>query len=139
MEKIANTQDLMQLNSRHKKRKGFTLIEVVAAAALIGIMSAMLIPAISGTSNKIRDTRLQSDLATIDQAIMLHKLEKGSLPANISALGEYIAGSADEYKDAKGDALVYEHSDDTYTLKGKNSQGQDVLSTGSTVNTTGGS
>ena len=33
-----------------RKQGGFTLIEVVAAAALIGIMATMLLPSLSGYS-----------------------------------------------------------------------------------------
>lgn len=35
-------------------QKGFTLIEVVAAAALIGIMATMLMPSLSGANDKVK-------------------------------------------------------------------------------------
>lgn len=52
-----------------RKQGGFTLIEVVAAAALIGIMATMLLPSLSGANDRVKNARLQNDLVTIDQAI----------------------------------------------------------------------
>ena len=54
-----------------RKQGGFTLIEVVAAAALIGIMATMLLPSLSGANDRVKNARLQNDLVTIDQAIQL--------------------------------------------------------------------
>ena len=36
---------------------GFTLIEVVAAAALIGIMATMLLPSLSGANDRVKNAR----------------------------------------------------------------------------------
>lgn len=49
-----------------RKQGGFTLIEVVAAAALIGIMATMLLPSLSGANDRVKNARLQNDLVTID-------------------------------------------------------------------------
>ena len=65
------------------------------------------------------------------QAIQLYKMENGSVPTNLEALQtEYIAGNS-EFKDAKGEALVYTASDTTYTLTGKNAAGEVITSGGS--------
>ena len=68
------------------RQAGFTLIEVVAVAALLGVLVTMQTEYISGTS---------------------------------------------EFKDAKGEALVYTASDTTYTLTGMNAAGEVVTSGGS--------
>lgn len=60
-----------------RKQGGFTLIEVVAAAALIGIMATMLLPSLSGANDRVKNARLQNDLVTIDQAIQLYKMDAG--------------------------------------------------------------
>ena len=58
-----------------RKQGGFTLIEVVAAAALIGIMATMLLPSLSGANDRVKNARLQNDLVTIDQAIQLNRFQ----------------------------------------------------------------
>ncbi len=118
-----------------RKQGGFTLIEVVAAAAIIGIMATMLIPSLSGANDRVKNARLQSDLATIDQAIMLYKMDEGKIPTDLTALdSEYLGGKL-EFKDAAGEALTYtpDTTAGTYTLSGKNSKGAEVTSPGSKV------
>lgn len=118
-----------------RKQGGFTLIEVVAAAAIIGIMATMLIPSLSGANDRVKNARLQSDLAIIDQAIMLYKMDEGKIPTDLTALdSEYLGGKL-EFKDAAGEALTYtpDTTAGTYTLSGKNSKGTEVTSPGSKV------
>ncbi|MGV3024965.1 type II secretion system protein [Clostridium thermobutyricum] len=47
---------------KNKKKKGFTLIEMVAVVAIIGILAAILVPKITGYLNEAKKT------AIIDQA-----------------------------------------------------------------------
>lgn len=114
-----------------RKQGGFSLIEVVAAAAIIGIMATMLMPSLSGANDRVKNAKLSNDLATIDQAIQLYKMDNGSAPTALSELdSEYLGGKL-EFKDAKGEALTYTASGTTYSLSGNNSKGETVTSPGS--------
>lgn len=112
-----------------RKQKGFTLIEVVAAAAMIGIMATMLLPSLSGANDRVKNAKLNNDLATIDQGIQLYRMDNGKIPTNLSDLtAEYLGGKL-EFKDANGDALTYSpNGNSEYTLSGKNTKGEDVSS-----------
>ena len=115
---------------------GFTLVEVVAAAALIGLLFTMLMPSLSGAYNKVKNSRLQNDLATVDQAIELYKMEKGTLPESLTVLRdeEYFTDKT-EFSDAQGSELTYTKGDNLqYTLSGKNTKGESVVSPGSLNN-----
>ena len=131
-----------------RKQGGFTLIEVVAAAALIGIMATMLLPSLSGANDRVKNARLQNDLVTglgtpVENpgklqklTIQLYKMDAGTVPAELTTLdSEYLGGKL-EFKDAKGEALTYtpNTTDGTYTLSGKNSKGAAVTSPGSKAN-----
>lgn len=120
---------------RLRKQGGFTLVEVVAAAALIGIMATMLMPSLSGANDKVKNARLNSDLATIDQAIQLYKMEEGQVPENLTLLDSDYLGGKLEFKDATGTELTYTAGTDglTYTLSGKNAKGETVASPGSSA------
>lgn len=112
-------------------QRGFSLIEVVAAAAIIGIMATMLLPSLSGANDKVKNAKLNNDLATIDQAIQLYRLDAGKVPTKLTDLDkEYLSGKL-EFKDAKGDALTYSVTEDAYTLSGKDTKGATVTSPGS--------
>ncbi len=115
-----------------RRQNGFTLIEVVAAAALIGILATMLAPSLSGANDRVKNAKLSSDLATIDQAIQVYRMDTGSVPQSLSDLdSEYLGGKL-EFKDAAGNDLTYTPGDNgTYTLSGKNAKGSDVSSPGS--------
>ena len=119
--------------ARRKQQAGFNLVEVVAAAALIGMLFTMLTPSLSGAYNKVKNSKLNNDLAAIDQALEVYKMEKGKLPEALSELKEeeYFNSKA-EFKDAKGDELSYSKVDDlNYKLSGQNSKGETVTSPGS--------
>lgn len=116
---------------------GFTLIEVVAAAALIGIMATMLLPSLSGANDRVKNARLQNDLATVDQAIQLYRMDEGIVPSSLDALGsDYLSSKVSATKDAKGEALSYkaDKAGANYILSGKNSKGEVVKSPGSSAN-----
>ena len=119
-----------------RRQGGFTLIEVVAAAALIGIMATMLLPSLTGANDRVKNARLQSDLATLDQAIALYRLDEGKVPSSLEALGsEYLNGKLADTKDATGVQLVYkaDAAGSAYNLSGKNSKGETVKSPGSSA------
>lgn len=113
------------------KQAGFTLIEVVAVAALLGVLVTMVMPSLDGANTKVKNAKLRNDLAMVDQAIQLYKMENGSVPQNLESLQtEYISGSS-ELKDAKGIAFEYTVSDNTYVLSGVDASGKTVISGGS--------
>ena len=60
-----------------RSQRGFTLIEVVAAAALIGILATMLMPSLSGANDRVKNAKLSNDLAAIDQAIQVYRMDMG--------------------------------------------------------------
>jgi len=79
-----------------KKQSGFTLIELLLVLAIIGIISAIAIPALLGQRARARD---KSAVSNLDSAIadMVGQWDKareaGSTPANaIAKVGSYISG-----------------------------------------------
>ena len=119
-----------------RSQRGFTLIEVVAAAALIGILATMLMPSLSGANDRVKNAKLSNDLAAIDQAIQLYRMDTGKVPANLEALDSSYLGGKLEFKDATGDAIVYTAGEDgSYSVSGKNASGATVNSPASKVTT----
>lgn len=114
-----------------RAQKGFTLIEVVAAAALLGLMVTMAMPSLNAANAKVKNSRLKADLATVDQAIQLYIIDNGSVPATLDDLAPNYISKIDNIKDAKNTALAYSGSGSTYTLKGKDAANADVFSNGS--------
>ena len=118
-------------NSIFKQRQGFTLIEIVAVLAILGMMAIMLMPSIDIASNRAKDTKMVSDLVTLDSAVKLYRLENEKYPESLADLQNgYVANKV--YKDAKNQdfAYNYNNTDGSYTLTGEKSNGEVVAADG---------
>lgn len=124
--------------TRMRSQRGFTLIEVVAAAALIGILATMLMPSLSGANDRVKNAKLSNDLAAIDQAIQVYRMDTGKVPSELADLDSSYLGGKLEFKDAGGDALTYtaDANGADYSLTGKNASGATISSPASKANVT---
>ena len=86
-------QKIIQLITQFRRsKKGFTLIEVVAVMAIIGVLAVALVPSIEAAMDKSTDTKMMTTLAMIDGAGKVYKLEHGQYPTKLQDLidGKYI-------------------------------------------------
>lgn len=58
------------------KSESFTLIELLIVIAIIGILSALLIPNYMGVRERARDTQRKSDLKNIQTALEMYKSDQ---------------------------------------------------------------
>ena len=107
-------------------RKGFTLIELVAVTAMLGVLAGMLLPSIDSANKKAKNAKLKNDLLTVDSAIQLYKMEKGKCPEKLEDL---VSG----FQDATNTVFSYAIADNglNYILKGNDAEGKEVVSDGS--------
>ena len=121
-----------------RSQRGFTLIEVVAAAALIGILATMLMPSLSGANDRVKNAKLSNDLAAIDQAIQVYRMDTGKVPGKLADLDSSYLGGKLEFKDATGEGLTYtpDVNGADYSLTGKNASGTAVSSPASKADVT---
>ena len=124
---------LTKIRKKIRSQRGFTLIEVVAAAALIGILATMLMPSLSGANDRVKNAKLSNDLAAIDQAIQMYRMDNGSLPESLTSLDSSYLGGKLEFKDALGEGISYTPSGSSYSLTGKNASGTTISSPASKV------
>lgn len=75
------------------KNKGFTLVELLTVIAIIGIMTAVVYPSLSGIRAKSRDTRRLSDLGQIQYGLAVYLSKNNSYPTDLSQLGPAPAGN----------------------------------------------
>lgn len=124
--------------TRMRSQRGFTLIEVVAAAALIGILATMLMPSLSGANDRVKNAKLSNDLAAIDQAIQVYRMDTGKVPTELVDLDSSYLGGKLEFKDATGANLTYtaDANGADYSLTGKNANGATISSPASKANVT---
>jgi prepilin-type N-terminal cleavage/methylation domain-containing protein len=65
---------------RRRERSGFTLVELLVVIAIIGILLALLLPAVNAAREAARRTECQNHLRNLGQALLLHESAKGHLP-----------------------------------------------------------
>ena len=72
-------------------QRGFATLEVILMVMVIGILASIAVPRFTSVTAAANTAKIQSDLATIDTAIAVYKMEKGTTPA-ISNLTDYFQG-----------------------------------------------
>ena len=56
------------ITGRGSDQKGFTLVELLAVMAIIGVLAAIVIPTVSGTRDAGQDAQAKQDISTIENA-----------------------------------------------------------------------
>jgi prepilin-type N-terminal cleavage/methylation domain-containing protein len=70
-----------------RERRGFTLVELLVVMAIIGILVAMLLPALSSVREKGRQTQCKNSLAQVGRMLAQFAEEKGFPEAGKAAAG----------------------------------------------------
>ena len=69
------------------KEQGFTLLELVVVAVVIGILVAIAVPVYNHATTKANRAAVEANLRTIDSAIMQYgAANKGAKPADTASL-----------------------------------------------------
>ena len=80
------------MNHKKKKNSGFTLVEIMIVVVIIGLLSAMAIPAFTKVREQSREKAIINNLRQIAAAGQQYILENGSTQVTMGALeGTYFS------------------------------------------------
>lgn len=95
--KFYTNHNLVERKLRMKNRKGFTLAEVLVTLAVIGVVAALTIPSIIGSSNeKIAKTSIKKALSVLNQALTM-SIAQNEVDAATANSPATLAGLFDDY------------------------------------------
>lgn len=91
------------MNSRLKQRgigsvSGFTLVEIMIALAIAGVLAAISMPIYTNYRGRIDRAKAIMDITMLQAMISDYKLNRGSFPADLAAIGN--GGLLDPWKHA---------------------------------------
>ncbi len=72
---------------------GFTLIELMIVVIIIAALAAMVAPSLIGRSDEAKDKIAQGDLASLDTALKLYRLDTGAYPTTEQGLDALLAAT----------------------------------------------
>ena len=72
----------------HHPRSGFTLIEILVVITIIGILLALLLPAINGVRVRARVAQVRTEIAALESAVATFKTQYGTEPPSSITIWE---------------------------------------------------
>lgn len=81
----------MNKSIRRRRAAGFTLIEVMVVVVILGILAAIVVPKIITAPDTARVTKAKADIAAIQQALNLYRLDNYVYPSTQQGLQALVA------------------------------------------------
>ena len=94
------------IQSKMARRAGFTLIEIIIAISIVGIMAAVAIPSVTRHINEAKLTAARDLVSVVNTAVATATSRMKKLPTTQEGWTELLAGGEDPLIDNGPDGLI---------------------------------
>lgn len=108
---------MIKNKSKKNKKKGFTLIELIIVIAILAILGAILVPQITGYTNKAKKSKAAADATTVCHAVATYNADAATPLTDSDSLVDASGNSITALTDTLGSTFPSE-------LKGVATYGQ---------------
>jgi len=84
------------MQHRHNRERGFTLMEIMVVIFIIGLLIAVVAPSVLGNQDKAMKQKVMADLATLEQALDMYRLDNLRFPSNEQGLAALVKKPSQE-------------------------------------------
>lgn len=91
-----NTSRLAPPVTRRAAAQGFTLIELMVVLVIIGVLAALIVPNVLDRADDARVTAARTDIANLQQALKLYKLDNQRYPSTEQGLQALVSRPSTE-------------------------------------------
>jgi len=76
----------LKKTTRYKKRRGFTLVEILVVVVILGMLAALVVPNIMGQADEAKRTATAVQIREIENALDVYRLHNGFYPTTEQGL-----------------------------------------------------
>lgn len=77
---------LIRIRKQLNSQRGFTLVELMAVIAILGVLAAIAVPKFTAATDAANLAKVKADIRTYGSAIEICRAATGTLPADLAAL-----------------------------------------------------
>jgi len=74
------------MKERQRKRRGFTLVEVLVVVVILGLLAALVVPRVVGRGEEAKRTAAAVQIREIEQALEMYRLDSSLYPSTAQGL-----------------------------------------------------